>query len=50
MTDIVTSQILTFPPTSPCAGSVTLNPREKLESNGNGNLILWCWRFSYWCC
>ena len=29
-----------------CAGIVTLNPREKLESN----LMLCCWRLSYWCC
>jgi hypothetical protein len=33
-----------------CAVSVTLNRREKLESNLNGNLMLWCWRLSYWCC
>ena len=35
--------------TAVCAGSVTLNPRERLESNWNENLMLCCWRFSYWC-
>jgi len=21
-----------------------------LSGNINENLVLWCWRFSYWCC